>query len=280
MKAHLMQGVHNNCRKAVMLHMNHKQNKIINGLARIGLVAKGIVYLAMGALAFMAAFELAGHDEKEASRKGVFEWLQDTGGTFLLLLIAAGLACYCIWRFVQAITDKSKKRKERIRYFFSGLAYSSVAFTAAGLALHKSKNNGDSNQHWVSEALNKPFGVLIVGIGALIFVAIGVYQLYYGLSGKYKKHIEGLNLLDEKAKILLKFGKVGYISRGLVWLLLSFLLGRAAWFNKASEAGDTGKAFRLVENESYGSYILGAIGMGVIAYGIFNFVRARYGEGA
>jgi hypothetical protein len=261
-----------------MISLNYKQNKIVNSLGGIGLIAKGIVYLAMGALAFMAAFELAGHDEKEASRKGVFEWLQATGGSFLLILISAGLAFYCIWRFVQAFTDKSKKPKERLRYFFSGLAYSSVAFTAAGLALHKNKKDGDGNQHWVSEALNKPYGELIVGIGALIFVAIGIYQLYYGLSGKYKKHVDGLNLQDEKAKVLLKVGKVGYISRGLVWLLLSFLLARAAWFNKASEAGDTGKAFRLVENESYGSYILGAIGIGLIAYGIFNLVRAKYGS--
>ncbi len=260
-----------------MMHMNHKQKKVVDKLGRIGLVAKGIVYIAMGALAFMAAFEWAGHDEKEASRNGVFEWLQDTGGNFLLIVISVGLACYCIWRFVQAFTDKTKKGRERLRYFFSGLAYSSVAFTAAGLALHKNKDDGDSNQHWVSEALSNSYGEIIVGIGALIFVAIGIYQLHYGLSGKYKKHIEGLNLQDEKAKLLLKFGKIGYVSRGLVWLLLSFLLARAAWFSKASEAGDTGKAFRLVENETYGSYILGAIGLGVIAYGIFNFVRARYG---
>ena len=258
--------------------LTHTQNSWIDRLARIGLVAKGIVYLALGALAFMAAFELAGHNENETNRQGVFQWLKETGGSTLLLVIAAGLACYCVWRFAQAFTDNGQPKKwpERARYFFSGLCYASVAITAATLALHKSNDNGDENQYWAAELLSKPMGTILVGIGALILLAIGLYQVYYGFSRKYKKHVQGMGLHGRTSDLLLKAGKTGYIARGLVWIIISYLMGRAAFYKNASEAGDTSKAFQFVEQGSYGSYVLGAIGIGLIAYGIFSFVRARY----
>jgi uncharacterized membrane protein YidH (DUF202 family) len=253
------------------------KNKTVDNLARIGLSAKGIVYLALGALAFMAALEWAGHNEKEASRTGVFQWLKDMGGSWLLILIVAGLACYCIWRFVQAFSNSGRNNKpaKRVRYFFSGLAYTSVAFTAAQLALGNNNSGGGGNEHWMAEVLSKPAGEILAWIIALLFAGIGIYQLYYSLSGKYKKHVEGLNLHDNKSKALLQTGKIGYIARGIVWLIISFLLGRAAMHSNASEAGDSSKAFQLVEG-TFGSYILAAIGLGLIAYGIFSLVRAKY----
>ena len=105
---------------------------IMERLARIGLVTKGIVYLAIGTLAFMAAFKIAGQKENEADRTGALELFEKTGGIWLLGLIAAGLICYALWRIIQAISGRghSTDFKKRLRYFFSGLGYASIAITA------------------------------------------------------------------------------------------------------------------------------------------------------
>jgi hypothetical protein len=66
------------------------------------------------------------------------------------------------------------------------------------------------------------------------------------------------------------------VARGLVWLIIAFLLLKAALHADSAEAGDSGKAFLFIENTHYGSYLLGMIGIGLIAYGVFNFIRARY----
>jgi putative Mn2+ efflux pump MntP len=116
----------------------------------------------------------------------------------------------------------------------------------------------------------------LVGIGGLILAGIGAYQIYYGFSEKYRKHVQGLSLHSEQSTLLLRTGKVGYISRGAVWLVIAFLFLRAAVHSAASEAGNTGKAFRFIETSAYGSLLLGALGVGLVAYGVFNFVRARY----
>ena len=160
-----------------MVSLSNRQNHFVRRLARIGLTAKGVVYLALGALAFMAAFELSGHQENEATKAGVLQWLQNTAGSFVLMLIAIGLACYCAWRFAQAFTSNGvhKKWPERGRYLLSGLAYTSVAITAATLALHRDNNNGgDQNQYWIASLLEKPMGMVLVGIGAIILAVIGI----------------------------------------------------------------------------------------------------------
>ena len=88
--------------------------------------------------------------------------------------------------------------------------------------------------------------------------------------------MEGLSLRSEGSSLLLRSGKIGYIARGIVWLLIAWLLGNAAIHANASEAGGTGKAFEFMESTQGGTYLLGALGIGLIAYGIFNFIRARY----
>jgi hypothetical protein len=250
---------------------------LVTKIPQIGLSAKGLVYLVIGTMAFLAAFEIGGQSEGAASKTGAFEFVRDKGGNFLLLLLAAGLFCYVAWRLMQAFSRSDKiKTAKRIRYFFSALTYGAVAYSAVAMITRGKKSGGDQNQQAAADIMDKPMGEWLVGAAALVLAGIGIYQIYYALSEKYKKHVQELDLGSDVSGLLLRAGKVGYIARGLVWLLLAYLLGRAAFSHNPSQAGDTGKAFRFIEDGYLGSYLLGGIGLGVIAYGIFCFVRARY----
>lgn len=253
------------------------ERDITTRIAQIGLSAKGVVYIIIGALAFMAAFELGRQNADEATRSGAFEWLQATGGKLLLGLIAAGLICYVFWRFYQTFSKHhDAKLPKRFTYFFSALAYGSVAFSALKMVFKDENSNGDQNQQLASDLMSRPLGEWLVIAAALVFAGIGIYQLYYAWSKKYKDHLQKMNLENDISKVLLRMGKIGYAARGFVWLLVAFLFTRAALHHNASEAGDTGKAFQFIEGGYMGSYILGAIGLGLIAYGIFSITRARY----
>jgi hypothetical protein len=249
-------------------------------MARTGLFAKGLVYLTLGILAFMAAFEIGGQKDSETDRSGVFSFLKDApAGSVLLGLLTIGLVCYSAWRIIQTITvsekDNRKKWSKKLRYLFSGLTYLSVAYTALRIILSGSKKNGDKNQEFSSQILNQPFGQVLLGIGALLIAGNGIYQIWYGLSEKYKKHVDSRSFQNGSSAAVLVSGKIGYVARGVVWLVISFLLIRAALHSNASEAGDTGKAFQFIES-GYGSWLLGATGLGLVAYGVFNFIRSRY----
>src|SRR6266511_1969985 len=72
-------------------------------VARVGLVAKGISYGLVGALAVGVA---AGHGGKATSRNGALATVADESwGKAVLVALAFGFAAYAVWRFVQAFAE-------------------------------------------------------------------------------------------------------------------------------------------------------------------------------
>lgn len=248
-------------------------------MARVGYFAKGAVYTLLGILAFMAAFEL-GRAANEASRSGVFRMVREApAGGVLMILLALGLVCYTFWRLVQAFSPAiggEHSKGKRVLYFLSGIAYAGVAFAAIKMALWNDDGGGNQQQTLAATLLSRKGGQWLTGLAALALLATGLYQLYYGWSEKYRDHLQESQIHSQHSALLLRSGKAGYIARGLVWVIIAYLLFRAALNANASEAGDTTDAFRFLEGSPFGSVLLGAVGLGVIAYGIFNFLRARY----
>jgi hypothetical protein len=69
-------------------------------------------------------------------------------------------------------------------------------------------------------------------------------------------------------------GRVGYTARGIVVATLSFLMFKAAFTANSNKAGGTKDAFQFLQ-ESFGTVIFAAIALGLVAYGIFMFVKAK-----
>ena len=264
-------------------HLPHPRPQWTENFARFGMAAKGVVYCLVGALAFMAAFEINGNTEDGAGKQGVFQFiLEQPFGKILLGIVALGLVCYTIWRFIQAFMDSEQKGSDakgigkRIGYAFSGLIYGGLAFYAAQLVLGNGSGGGsDSRQTLAGKLLEQPFGQWLVGLVAVGTIAIGLYQIYKGISGKYLKNVKTASIQPNIKDMLMKAGKVGYIARGIVWGIIGFLFLKAAMNSDAQEAGGSSSAFQFLE-QSYGSILLGIIAFGLICYGVFMFVRARY----
>jgi len=265
--------------------MNHIDKKgWITPLAKAGLTAKGIVYCLVGILAFMAAFHWGGQSASQADTKGALQSIEDLpAGKWLLLAVGVGLLCYSVWRVVEAFThkkrggEKVKQWSQSLRYLFSGLGYLSIGIAAIRMSLlSENSSGGNRNQNMAAELLSKPMGQWLLGIVALIMTGVGIYQIYYALSEKYKKHVSQMAYSSGTNATLVNTGKAGYVARGIVWLIIAWMLLKAALQASASQAGDTAQAFGFLQNSSYGTYLLGAIALGVICYGVFCFVRARY----
>lgn len=174
--------------------------------------------------------------------------------------------------------NHNKKYGKAIRYISSGIIYLFVCISAVKLILNKPVNKTDQQQNIASGLLSQPFGQWQVAIAAICIAAVGIYQLYYGWSEKYKKHTQKMNTQKKASSILLTAGKIGYMARGIVWLIISYLMLRAAFTGSSSKAGGTGKAFAFLEALPAGSLWLAAAAAGLLAYGVFALVRARYEE--
>ncbi|TXK46947.1 DUF1206 domain-containing protein [Pontibacter qinzhouensis] len=254
--------------------------------ARLGLAAKGVVYCLVGILAFMAAFELGDSSDQQAGKQDVFRFiLKQPFGKALLAVVVVGMLCYTLWRLIQAIKDTDNRGSDakglgsRIGYASSGVVYGSFAFYAAKLVIGSGGGSGqgeDSRQTLARELLSQPFGQWLAGAVALGMMGMGIYQFYRAFSGSYKKKIKESEIRQEVKGLLVRAGKVGYVARGVVWLIIGYMFLRAALEANSREAGGSQSAFQFLESSAYGSFLLGAVALGLLCYGVFMFVRAKY----
>ncbi|GAB3163455.1 DUF1206 domain-containing protein [Telluribacter humicola] len=248
-------------------------------IAQIGLNAKGIVYCLTGILAFIAAFK-QGSVSQQVGRKDIFLFIEELfRGKVLLGLLAIGLACYSAWRLLQAIKDTEKRGAcikgvvYRMRYAASGMFYGLLTFLAAKLAIGTSSGNLSFRRVFTNALLKLPFGHLIVIMLAGVIALAGIYLIYQALSGKYQKKIKETGWKDKAEDTMIRAGKIGYIARGLVWIIISYMILKAG-LNTTS--GKAENAFQFLESSSYGSFLLAGVALGFICYSLFVFMEARF----
>lgn len=75
---------------------------------------------------------------------------------------------------------------------------------------------------------------------------------------------------------LLWFGRAGFTARGLVFLLVSWFLVRAGLDHNPGDAVGMDGALRRVVEAEWGPALLTAVGLGVVAFGCWSIVEARY----
>lgn len=253
--------------------------------AKIGLTAKGVLYCLLGGLALKEALEL-NKSSQGVGRKSVFLFVEELMlGRVLLGLVAGGLACFCIWRLLQAFKDTESKGAGvkgliyRLRYALSAAFYGLLALLAAKLTIGTKDSDNGFIQTFTKLVVHKPLGHLVLMGAAAAIALAGAYFIYQGFSGKYRKKIIASGVKKEAEKALITAGTIGYIARGIVWILIGYLLLQANKYAISGAANESKNVFEFIESASYGSYLLGSVAIGLILYGLFTFMEARFRVG-
>jgi Domain of Unknown Function (DUF1206) len=257
-----------------------KASPWIERLARIGYVAYGIVYMLVGALAVRAAI---GGGGKATGQEGALrQVLLAPLGRVLLGMIVVGLLAYATWRLFQGILDPENDGSDlkgiasRVEHVLNGLLHAALAFSAGGLALGAGGGGGGSPDDWTARLMAQPFGrwlVVIVGAGIL---GAGLYQYYKVYKADFRDELKSGEMSARKRTWVTRSGRLGYAARGVVFGVIGVFLVQAALQSDPDEARGLGGALQTLAHGPYGPYILGAVALGLVAYGAFMFVMARY----
>jgi hypothetical protein len=254
----------------------------IERFARYGYAAKGVVYVLIGALAAMGAFHVG--DGPTDSRGALAQIVRQPFGRVLLGVVATGLAGYALWRVVQGLRDTEDKGTSwkglavRTGYACIGVLYAGLSYSAVQLILGHGagKNSDEHSREWTARLLMLPFGRLLVGLAGLSVIGFGLWQCYKAFTAKFRRKWKRHEMSERSRLLATRAGQVGLTSRGVVFGIIGLFLIQAAWRARAEEARGLGGALRALEQQPYGPYVLGAVALGLVAYGLYMFVEARY----
>ena len=256
-------------------------------LARTGLVAKGVSYGIVGILAIKLAL---GDGGKAASRAGALHSLAgQTFGKVMLALLALGFAAYAIWRFVQAVAERedagdgeakgaAKKWGKRAGYVGRGLIYAGLTVSTVKILFGSGggQSQTDKAHKTTAVVLSWPAGTWLAGIAGAVIVGVGLWNLYRGIARKFEDRWRTGEMGEQSRKWGGRAGLVGHAARGVVFSLIGIFLFKAAIDYNPKDAIGLDGALRKLENASYGPYLLGLTAAGLVAYGLYCFVDARY----
>lgn len=251
-------------------------------MGHIGYIAEGVVYILMGALALAAALK---PNQEPNSYKGALSKLDAAPfGEALLALLAAGLLAFVLWEVILAALDPEhsaqrhslRRRLVRLGHLCNGALHSVLAFEAVWrlLGFGRGDDHGRTQAQWTARAMQLPLGRwAVAGTGVGIFV-FGLYQWYRAAT---HNKIERVDLSRSRIKPLISaLGCVGLLARGVLFAVIGWFLIDAAHRADTAQATGIAGALAALKHQQLGPWVLAAVGIGIIAYGLFTVLKEPY----
>jgi hypothetical protein len=254
---------------------------MMDRLARLGYAVKGFIYIAMGYIAFLGAI---GKNRTPADQLGaIAAFAKLPYANIFLWVILIGLISYSIGGVIRAVLDPFHKGTAikgllaRGGFLISAITYASFAVATYGL-ISGTKSGSGSNQtvQLVSRLMEMPLGRFLVVAVGLASVAAGLYQIYMGITLNFDQRFKPYALTREQLQVARQVGRFGTVARGIVFALVGFFLCLAAYYANPNRAQGFAGALRFLAQQPYGSWLLGIIATGLIAFGIYSLMSAAW----
>lgn len=255
------------------------QSDWLDHAIRAGLVAYGVVHLLVAWLAVQLAL---GEKEDSASNSGALHYLseQPLGGV-LVWLVAVGMFLLVAWRVLEFAfgyreeSDDAKRWRKRATSLGKAVIYGAIGWSAVQTATGSGGGKGGTDST-TAKLMQLPGGQLIVGAVGLAIIGYGGSLVYRGWSEKFREHLDAQGQSGKDGSAYVTLGKAGYIAKGVSIALVGSLFAYAAITHDPKKSGGLDQALQTVLEQPFGQVLLIAIGLGIAAYGIFCFARAKH----
>lgn len=256
-------------------------HEALEASSRFGFAANGFVYLSVGILMLASAIGMRG---QAVDPHGVLYVLaQQPFGRLWLILIGAGLWAFVGWRVLQAVFDVDHEGSDlkgwivRGTQAASGLAYALLASGVFELLDEVGPNMGAEqlaeNQEKAGVLLGLPFGEAALIVIGLIIAGVGIGNVVMGIVNDF-----GATLICSKTvcRWVLPLARIGYVARGLAYLPLALFVTLAGYRAQSDRVETFGTALDALERQPGGAIMLGLTAGGLIAFGAYALVEARF----
>ena len=268
-----------------LTYNNSALNKTFETLARLGYVARGIIYFVIGLLAVLMAF---GYGGKTTDQQGAISTIgMQPAGRILLWLVLIGLVCYSLWGLIRAIFNpfhqghNAKGFALRIGYLVSAVAYALLimpTFELISGGAQPAQNGAQQGQiqQYAAKILVVPFGQWLVGIIGIIVILVGLMQFFQGFHADFERQIYLTKLNSTQLRRVRFLGRFGSIGRGIVFALIGLFIVEAAYTANSQQIKGFDSTLTTILQQPYGRWLMGASALGLISLGLYSLCLAIF----
>ncbi|MFE0172171.1 DUF1206 domain-containing protein [Streptomyces sp. NPDC059002] len=251
--------------------------------ARVGFVGRGVIYALVGVIALRIAFSDGGR--RQADRGGaVAELAQKPFGNVLLWLLGIALAGMALWRLSEVFSGTAgpdggtaaKRAMAAARCLFYGFVSYSVLAYAAGDAGSGSGSSDRRTKDVTAEVLGWPAGQWIVGVAGAVVLGAGLWIAVRACLRTFHRHLTLSRMSRGTRRAADVLGVTGGAARGAVFATAGGFAVAAALRHEPGAAKGLDNTLRSFSATVAGPWLLAAIGLGLIAFGAFSWLMARW----
>lgn len=236
-------------------------------LARVGLASIGLIHILIGAIALAVASGAGGQADQSGAVQAV---ASAPGGVLVLWLVVVGLVVLAIWQLLVAVTAHGIGTK--LLEVVKAVVYAALGVVTVSSAAGGHHDSSSTEKTASAHLLVLPGGVFALALIGIVIVAVGVAFLRSGATRRFERDLRLPP--DRWAGAITLLGRVGYIAKGVALLLVGGLVVSGAITFDPSKAAGLDGSLKALAGVPFGVFVLVAIALGLLAYGLFWCVRA------
>lgn len=248
--------------------------------ARVGLVARGLIWLTIGLLALQIA--LGGGGGEDADRHGALRAIADKPhGHSTLVALLGGFLGYALWRLLEAAVghrgdDRATRVGKRLlslgrAVLYLAFSYTTVKFLAGG-GSNGGSSGSDHTKPLTARIMSHTGGQLVVGAAGSAIIVGSLVVVVQALRGKFRDKLEAQATTIEW--VTATVGRTGLIVRGLVFALIGWFVLRSAIEYDPDNARGLDDSLRALATHPFGPALLTIAAIGLLSFALWSFLEA------
>lgn len=241
--------------------------------ARVGYAVSGLLHLLIGWLALQVAWSNSG---KSADQSGALASLAGNGAGQVALWVAVlGFFGLALWQVAEAVGGYFGEGMDawagRGKAIAKAVVYLVLGWTTLSFARGKQSSSKQQTVDFTASMLQSTAGRVLVVVIGLVIIGVGVYHVYKGATKRFLR-----DLAENPGTFATRAGQIGYIAKGVALAIVGLLFVVAGVTRRARTAGGLDTALHTLRDQPMGPALLTLVAIGLVAYGVYSFARARY----
>jgi hypothetical protein len=124
--------------------------------------------------------------------------------------------------------------------------------------------------------MEQPFGPALIALAGLAVLGNAAFQAYRAYTAKFQDDLQQADMSEQEQDFACVSGRLGHAARAITFAIVGMFLVIAALRHEPGQARGLGGALDTLLQQPYGPALLGVVAIGLIAYGLYMLVEARY----